>query len=268
MIIIGEKINASIPKTQEAILQKDAGFLIELAQRQERSGAKFIDVNVGTGKETASQEQETMKWLIGLLKDKLDTKLCIDSADPKVIQAGLEAAGEKAGFINSVKGVQEKIDQVFALVSKYDVPVIALAMDEEGIPKEVSKRVSVCRKIIEGAKKHNVSLDKIYFDPLVMPISTDNLSGFTTLKTLETIKKEFPECKTCLAVSNVSFGLPKRSLINRTMLSMALYLGVDALLVNPLDQALTSAIKACEVILGKDRHCRKYTRAFRKDELK
>jgi cobalamin-dependent methionine synthase I len=266
MIIIGEKINATIPRIKGLLMEHDGESLKMLAKRQEEAGAGVIDVNVATGEGSARKETEDMQWLVGLLNEAVDAKLSIDSADIKVLEAGLRAAGDRAGFVNSVKATDESISEVFPLVAEFGVPVIALAMDEKGIPKDVPTRLRACEKIAKGAEQHGVQGKNIFFDPLVMPVSTDVSQGVTTLETLREIKKQFNGAGTVLALSNVSFGLPGRSTINRAMLHMAMFLAVDALLLDPLDAGLMDGVRAAEVVMGRDRHCRRYTRAIRQRE--
>jgi 5-methyltetrahydrofolate--homocysteine methyltransferase len=263
MIIIGENINATIPKIKELIVNHDGTAFEELAVRQERAGANIIDVNVATGTGTAEDEISDMKWLIELVRDKVDINLCVDSADIAVLRAGIEAGGEKIGLINSVKATEKNIAEILPLAAEYRLPVIALAMDEEGIAADSKTRLKSCEKVIKGAETHNVPVENIFFDPLVMPVSTDIRQGVTTLETLKGINNEFPQAKTVLAVSNVSFGLQKRTLINQALIHMAQYLSVDALLVNPLNVEFMLAVKAGETVMGRDRHCRKYSRAVR-----
>jgi 5-methyltetrahydrofolate--homocysteine methyltransferase len=268
MLIIGENINATIPGIKELIVNHDGTALEDLAVRQEQSGANIIDVTVATGTGTAGDEISDMKWLIVLIRDKVDIKLCVDSADTAVLRAGIEAGGEKIGLINSVKATEKNIAEVLPLAAEYGLPVIALAMDEEGIPADSKTRLKACEKVVKGAETHNMPAGNIYFDPLVMPVSTDIRQGLTTLETLKGIKKEFPRAKTVLAVSNVSFGLQRRTLINQAMIHMAQFLSVDALLVNPLNEGVMLAIKAGETVMGRDRHCRKYSRAVRQQNSK
>jgi 5-methyltetrahydrofolate--homocysteine methyltransferase len=263
MLIIGENINATIPRIKDLIVNHDGTALEDLAVRQEQSGANIIDVNVATGTGTAEDEVSDMKWLIQLVRDKVDIKLCVDSADTAVLRAGVEAGGEKIGLLNSVKATEKNIAEVLPLAAEYGLPVIALAMDEEGIASDFATRLNACEKVIKGAETHNVPVENIFFDPLVMPVSTDIRQGVTTLETLKGIKEEFPQAKTVLAVSNISFGLQKRTLINQAMIHMAQYLSVDAIIVNPLNEEFMLAIKAGETVMGRDRHCRKYSRAVR-----
>ncbi len=267
MIIIGEKLNATIPRIREAIISRDGEMLKQLAIKQEKAGAGYIDLNIGTGEGTAADEITAMEWLVALVKDDLNAKLCIDSADPKVLEAGLKLGGNKVGMVNSVKATDENIEEILPMSAEYGVPVIALAMDEKGIPDNVAGRLKACEKIIKGADKYGLPQDKIFFDPLVMPVSTDNTQGKVTLETLREIKNHYPDARTVIALSNISFGLPKRSIINSTLLQMAMYLSVDAALIDPLDSGLMASIRAAEAVLGRDRHCRKYTRAFRQGNL-
>jgi 5-methyltetrahydrofolate--homocysteine methyltransferase len=267
VLIIGEKINATIPKVKEAIRSHDAAELKKLAADQESAGAHLIDINVGTGEGSSQDEIDNMEWIVKLVRDNISGSICIDSADVKVLEAGLNAGKDRIGMVNSVKATDSNIAEVLPLSSQHGVPVIGLAMDEQGIPREVSQRLKACEKIIKGAEQFGIPPEHIYFDPLVMPISTDNGQGRVTLDTLREIKKEFPKAKTILALSNISFGLPKRSLVNRSLLQMAMYLNVDAALVDPLDATLMATVKAGDVVLGRDRHCRKYTRAFRQGIL-
>lgn len=269
MIIIGDKLNASIPCIKSAIKAHDEEFLKRVATAQEAAGAGFIDINVGTGEGDIRDEMRDMEWLVGLIMDTVNGKICVDSADPGVLDAGLKAGGDRVGFINSVKNTQESISEILPIVAeKKDVSIIALAMGEEGIPIDVFSRIHCCEEITEHVVLSGISPERLYFDPLVMPISTSSSQGLLTLETLKELKRSFPCSKTLLALSNVSYGLPRRSLINQTFLNIAMYLSVDAILVNPLEPGFMGVIRATEAVLGKDRHCRKYTQGFRKGLLK
>lgn len=263
MVIIGEKINASIPAIRKAIVNRDGETLRTVARDQVKAGAGFIDINVGTGEGSAHDEIQSMQWIIGLLHDEIEGLFCIDSADIEVLEAGLRHGTGKVGLINSVKATDASIAEILKLSAEFKVSVVGLAMDETGIPKDVRGRLRACEKIARGAENFNIPLDHIYFDPLALPVSTDASQGMVTLETLSEIKKQFAGAKTVLAVSNISFGLPSRSRVNTALLQMAMFLSVDAVLVNPLDTSITAAIRAADVILGRDRHCRRYTRAYR-----
>lgn len=263
MLIIGENINATIPRVKKMIIDHDADSLVEIAKKQEVAGAGIIDINVGTGEGTAEDEINDMKWLVGLIINSVECNLCIDSADIAVLKAGIEAGGKRVGLVNSVKATDGNIAEVMPLTAGNGLPLIALCMDEKGIPKDVVTRLKACEKILKSAEAHGIPFENLYFDPLVMPVSTDISQGAITLETLSGIKKNFPKAKTVLALSNISFGLPRRTVINQAMAHMAQYIGVDALLINPLDPALMISLKAGETVMGRDRHCRKYSRATR-----
>jgi 5-methyltetrahydrofolate corrinoid/iron sulfur protein methyltransferase len=267
MLIIGENINATIPRVREAILNRDEDFIKELALRQEEAGTGLIDINTGTGEGTAEDERESMRWAVRIVADTVKTGLCIDSDNPVVLEAGIEAAGDQAGMINSTKGSEKSLDAIMPLAAATGLPLIGLAMDGGGIPKTAQERVDITGSIIAAAAAHRVPEEKIYIDPLVMPVSTDITQGNVTLETAALIKQKYPNVKCVLAVSNVSFGLPKRAYVNSALISMAAHLGIDAILINPLHKPLRAAAIASATLLGRDRHCRKYTRAARKETI-
>lgn len=264
MIIIGEKINASIPRIKPIIQERDEKQLLELARKQAAAGADYIDVNIGTG--IGSQEDEilSIKWAVEAIQLEVDTPLCIDSADPAVLEAGIKARNGRPCFINSVKAEEENMEEVIPLAGNYNTPIVALAMDETGIPTTVEGRLHACEKIVTACEKHGVSLESVFFDPLVLPVSTDIKQGLVTLQTIEEIKKRFPRAKTVMGLSNISYGLPGRPRLNIAFFHMAIFAGLDAAITDPLNENLMDAVKTAEVLAGKDRHCRRYTRAFRK----
>jgi cobalamin-dependent methionine synthase I len=263
MIIIGEKINATLSAVKSIILNRETKNLIELAKKQAESGANFIDVNVGTGVGSLEDEIESVQWAVESIQEYISTPLCIDSADPKVLETGLKILNTKPGMINSAKAEKSHLEAVVPLAAEHDSFLIALAMDESGIPKTVEGRLRCCETILNACEKHGVSVDHLYVDPLVMPISTDINSGMVTLKTLAAIKEKFPGARTVTGLSNVSYGLPRRGRLNIAYLHMCISAGLDAAIIDPLDQPLMAAVKTGEVLAGKDRHCRRYMRAFR-----
>jgi 5-methyltetrahydrofolate--homocysteine methyltransferase len=263
MITIAEKINATIPSVKRIIENRDAAQLIELARGQAQAGADYLDVNIGTGSGSAEDEIEDMAWAVTTIQAEVDTALCIDSADPKVLEAGLKARGERPALINSTKASEKYLAAVVPLAAKYNKPLVGLAMGEEGIPKTVEKRVEACLKIVEACNRAGVETSRLFFDPLVLPVSTDVAQGRVTLETISAIKKAIPEAKTVMAVSNVSFGLPKRRIFNTAFLHMAIMAGLDAAILSVLDPTLIGAARTAEAVLGRDRHCRKYSRFWR-----
>ena len=263
MIIIGEKINASIPAVKTIIQNQDNKQLIGLAQKQDVAGSAYIDINVGTGEGSRDDEIVSMQWAIETIQNEIDTPLCIDSADPILLEAALDIRDGKTSLINSTKAEDDNLKEIIPLAVRHNASLIALAMDEHGIPKTVQDRLNACEKIAEACHRYGLSLDKVFFDPLVLPVSTDIQQGRVTLDTLAEIKKEFSTSKSVMGLSNVSFGLPDRVGLNAAFLHMAISAGLDAAIMDPLDQQMMAAVRTAEVLVGKDRHCRRYTRAFR-----
>jgi 5-methyltetrahydrofolate--homocysteine methyltransferase len=264
MIIIGEKINASRKSVKPMITERNRNDLLDLATRQVQAGASFIDVNVGTGTGSKADEIAAMEWAVGSLAAAIDKPLCIDSADPEVLEAGLRMIPKGSAIINSTKAEDTLLGQIVALAAKYEAQLIGLAMDESGIPGDVEGRLRACEKIAHACDQDGVPLERVLFDPLVLPVSTDITQGLVTLETITRIKSSFPGARTVAGLSNVSFGLPARAQLNSAFMILSIHAGLDAAIADPLNEVLMSAVSAAEALLGRDRHCRRYIRAFRK----
>lgn len=264
MIVIAEKINATVPLVKEIIQNRQQEKLLDLAKQQAEAGSNYIDVNVGTGIGSREDELQAMKWAVETIQSEVQTPLCIDSADPGVLEIGLKSRDGRPSMVNSVKAEKESLEKVLPLASTYSAPVIALTLDESGIPKTVDDRMQAAEKIVSACVRFTVPIENIFFDLLVMPISTDVKHGLKTLAAITEVKKQFPGCKTVLGISNISYGLPARGRLNAAFLYMAVYAGLDAAIIDPLDHEISAAVKTAEVLVGRDRHCRKYTKAFRK----
>jgi cobalamin-dependent methionine synthase I len=263
MILIGEKINATRPSIRSVIQNRDEGAISELAKRQAQAGSGYVDVNVGTGVGSGQEEVRSMEWAVEAIRSRVDIPLSIDSSDPAVLEAGLKRTNGRAYLINSSKAEQESLQEIVPLASTYKSHLVALTMDESGIPKTVQERLHACEKIAKACERWGVPMEHVFFDPLVMPIGTDINQGLITLAAIGEIKKEFPRAKTVLGISNISYGLPGRHRLNTAFLHMAIYAGLDAAIVDPLDGDIIGEVRAAEVLVGRDRHCRRYTRAFR-----
>lgn len=264
MIIIGEKINATSASVRAIIDQRDEERLVELAGRQIECGAHYVDVNVATGTGTREDEIASMSWAVATIVARLDTPIAVDSADAAVLEAGLKALGEAKSLVNSAKAEPETLEAIVGLTATFKSKLVGLAMDESGIPPTVEGRVAACERIATACEKAGIPLTDVLFDPLVLPVSADTNQGMVTLRTIESIKERFPGAGTVAGLSNVSFGLPGRSRLNAAFLQMAVAAGLDAAIGDPLDEEFIAAVKTAEVLVGKDRHCRRFTRAFRK----
>ncbi len=259
MRIIGEKINGTRKAVAAAIANRDIEFIQNLAKKQVDGGAHWLDVNAGTHPD---REVDDMLWLLDLIQGVTDAPLCLDSANPKALAAAMSAV-RKTPMINSISGEPDRLTNVLPIVAQHGCDVIALCMDDKGIPADVEGRLAVAHKLFDATRAANVPDEKVYIDALVMTIATNTEAGRATLDTIRAIHSEFPQAHISLGLSNVSFGLPVRSLVNRTFLTLAIAAGMDTAIIDPNDRELKAALFATDLLLGYDKHCLHYTRAYR-----
>ena len=270
MIIIGEKINGAIRAVKKAIEEKDAEFIRNRAIKQAEAGADYIDICAST---TPDIEIDTLKWLIEIVQDAVEIPICIDSPNPLFIKEVFPLI-KRPGIINSVnleliEGTdQDKCDILFPLVERTDWQVIALTCDSEhGTPQDVATRVKITKSIVEKAAKYGITPDKIHIDPLVMALSTDNNSLLNFIESIQEIKAIYPTIKITSGLSNISFSMPARKIINQNFMTLAIYSGMDSAIMDPLNKGVMGSIFATEALLARDRHCRKYNKAFRSGKI-
>ena len=269
MIIIGEKINASRKSIAKAILSQDADVIQNQIKKQDCAGADYIDLNAGTGVGDADKEFDDMRWLIDLALESTDKPLGIDSADPRIIRQAAEyLEGKRTWLLNSVKNDKDVLDTLMPVAAEHGCAVIALSMSGKAIPEDVPTRIDNCQAIFESAKEAGVQEQNLFFDPLVMPISSNTIFGRLAMDTLQGLKETFPQSKTTMGISNCSFGLPHRFQINGAFLLAAIVCGLDSAICDPTNSETKHAIILGELVIGRDRHCRQYTRAARKGEFK
>ncbi len=259
MIVIGEKINGTRERVAEAIRSRDEGFIADLATRQVKAGAKYLDVNAGT---RPANEPKDIVWLINTVQGITDATLCLDSANPEALRAGLDAVNKKP-MINSLSGEKSRVENVLPLACEHETELVVLAMDDRGIPKTVEERLSIVRTLVDMTRKGRLPDEKLYVDPLITTLATDTGSGNIACETMRCIKEEFPEVHLTAGLSNISFGLPVRSIVNQAFAVLAIEAGLDSAIVDPEDVELRSIIYAAELVLGRDRRCQGYTNAYR-----
>lgn len=264
MIIIGEKINGTLKKTAAAIESRDAEYITNLAIKQVDAGADYIDVNAGTG---GGDEAEDLLWLIETVQGVVDIPLCLDSANPAALRAGMEAVS-KTPMVNSISGEARRLEGILPLVAEKGSPVIALLLDDNGIPEDLAGRIEIGRTLMQKSQEAGIPDNHIYIDPLAMAVSTKTEGAVVALESMKALRDEFPEVKFSIGLSNISFGLPARTLVNQAFLAQLLAAGLDAAIINPMEQGLINMLYATEMVLGRDRFCRKYTTAFRNGKVK
>ncbi|MFV0437774.1 MAG: methyltetrahydrofolate cobalamin methyltransferase [Desulfopila sp.] len=263
MIIIGEKINGTRKSVAQAIRDRDVAAIQDLAVKQTEGGATYLDINAGTAPE---REPDDMAWLVTTVQEVSDLPLSLDSANPKALEAGL-AKVDKTPIINSVSGEQARIDGVLPLALKHKTGLILLALDDKGIPVDVEGRMVIVRRLIKMAVEGGLDYGQLHIDPLVTAISTGTDSAMLTFATIGSIKQEFPEVYITGGASNISFGMPLRPVINRFFMAMAIQAGLNSAIINPNDRELMTAIMTGELLMGKDRFCMNFNRAFRAGKI-
>jgi len=259
MIIVGELINSSRKAISQAVKDKDANYIKQLAKEQYEAGANYIDVNAGI---FVGEEPEYLRWLVQTVQEDLDAPCCIDSPDPKAIEAAL-AVHKGTAMINSISLEKERYDAILPIVAGTDLKVVALCMSAEGMPETADDRLKIADKLVNGLVQHNIPIDNIYVDPLVQPIGTNGTFGIEFLNAVQGITTQFKGIHTMCGLSNISFGLPKRKFINQIFATMAVSRGLDGLIINPLDKSMMASLITAETLAGKDEFCMNYLQAFR-----
>ena len=262
--MIGERINSTKEKVKEAIAAKDAKFIAVAARSQVEAGAGYIDVNCAV---TSGSELHDIDWALSVIQSEIkNANICIDSPNYLAIEAALKAYHSKGSLmINSISGDEARIKTILPLAVKHNTKLIALAMDEKGMPNSAEERFEAARKIYERVKKDGFNVENLYFDPLIRPIATEPDQAREFLRSIPLIKAL--GAKTVCGLSNVSFGLPNRRLVNAAFLTMAIQSGLDAAILDPLDKYITSALRTSQALLGADEYCGEYIRAFREGKL-
>jgi 5-methyltetrahydrofolate--homocysteine methyltransferase len=255
--LIGERINPTgRKKLTAALLAGDLDMIRQEAVEQVGAGADILDVNVGAA---GVNEEKLLPQVLQMVMETVDVPLSIDTANPAALKAALEVYRGKA-LVNSVNGEERSMQAVLPLVAQYEARVIALTMDEQGIPADPARRLAVARKIVERAESLGISRDRILIDCLAMAVGTDSRAGWITLEAIRLVKAELGVNLT-LGVSNVSFGLPDREAINRTFLPMVIAAGVNCPIVNVA--RVRDVILAADVLAGRDEFAMNYIRYFR-----
>ncbi|MGI6235778.1 MAG: methyltetrahydrofolate cobalamin methyltransferase [Christensenellales bacterium] len=260
MLIVGELINTSRKKINMAVENRDAEYIKDIAKEQVAAGANYIDVNCGTQVEN---EVETMEWLVNCIQEVVQVPLCFDSPNPQVIEAGLVIAKYGQPMINSITAERERYNQILPLVLKYNTKIVALCMDDNGMPETAIERIVIVGKLYKLMKEAGVQEDDMYFDPLVKPISVNSDSGKEVMDTVRLISQEYPNVHKICGLSNVSYGLPNRPFLNRIFMNQTMAMGMDAYILNPLDQVMMASLYGAMALTGKDSFCMGYLNAHR-----
>jgi len=264
MIIIGEKINSTLKAVRPAIESYDTQAIQALALSQAEAGADFLDINAGM---FHADETERLVWLAETVQAVTKTPLAIDSPSAAAMEAALKVNKNGRPLLNSITGEKERFDAILPLAVEYNAKIIALCMDDSGMPETAEDRYAIGARLIEGLTSAGVKPGDIFIDPLVRPVGTGPHYGVAAIETIRRIKQAYPGVHIACGLSNVSFGLPQRKLMNQAFLVAAMAAGMDGAILDPLDKQLMRFIWAGEALLGVDEYCVEYLDKYREGLL-
>ncbi|MGI6035056.1 MAG: methyltetrahydrofolate cobalamin methyltransferase [Limnochordia bacterium] len=258
MIKIGERINGMFQDIGAAIQSRDAKVVQDWAVKQAEAGADYLDVNTGPA---AADRVLAMEWLVEVIQDVTNVPLCLDCTNYDAIEAGLKLC-KKPAIINSTPAEMPKMERVFGMANDHGAMVIGLAMNEQGIPKDVDSRTALAMELVAYADSVGFPMEDLLIDPLILPVNVAQDHGPEVLETIRQVKLlSSPPPKTNLGLSNVSQKTKHRSLIDRTYLVMALACGLDAAIINVMDKDLMDAIATSRILLNQDIYADSYLKA-------
>jgi len=249
-VVIGEGINPSgRRRLVESLVQGDVSLVRKEALTQVEAGAQIIDVNVSA---VGVDEERILPLAVRTVAETVDVPVSIDTTNHEALTAALAVCPGKP-LVNSVTGEEASLEAVLPLVKEYGCSVIGLCMDEEGIPKEAQRRLEIGKKIVAAGEAYGIPPEDVITDPLAMTVGADHRAGIITLEAIRLIRMNLG-VNIILGGSNISFGLPERSLINTSFLAMAISVGLTCAIVDPLDVEIRKTIAACDLLMGKDEY--------------
>ncbi len=263
MLIVGERINTSRKAVNEAVEKRDAAYIMADVQKQVKAGADYIDINAGS---RIGSEREDLRWLIEVVEAAVDVPLAIDSPDPEVLRVMARKVKHKP-MINSTTAESARWEAMKGVLRERECDIVALCMDDQGIPKAVEEALRSASFLVQRLTQLGVPVERIHLDPMIQPISVHKDNGLLALETIRRLKQEFPETRTICGLSNVSFGLPNRFLLNRSFMTLCIGAGLNEAIVDPLDLKMMAQILVAETLTGRDDFCVKYLTAHRAGTL-
>lgn len=262
MLIIGELLNSTRKEVKEALCTRDETVIRRLAREQLESGADILDVNTATSME---KEIDDQRWVIELIHDEVgNVRIAVDTPNPKTMAAGIKLCKNRP-VINSINN-EAKIQEFIPIIIDSDADIIGLAMGGmTRMPNTLEERLKEVEQLVNTLKKAKLDMHRLFIDPLAMSIATNQIQARFVINTVRKIKSHYGSwgVKTIVGLSNISFGLPKRTLLNQAFLVMLLEAGLDMAIVNPKDEGIMGILRASEAVLGTDANCLKYIRYIR-----
>lgn len=259
MILIGERINAGFKDIKDAIKNKNADVIKKWAVKQANAKADYLDVNMGT----VSKDPAVLAWMIEQVQSACDLPVSIDNNKPEILKEVMPLC-KKAPILNSTTAETAKLDQLLQIAAEYNASVIGLAMDESGSPSNTEKRVENAGKIFEKIMEYNIPPDRLFLDPIVMPLKFKQEQASVVLETTSQFKLfSDPPCHIVCGLSNISVGTKHKKLINRIFCAMLIANGLDTVILDVMDTELVNTILTAELVTNKQIYADSYTEAFR-----
>lgn len=257
--VIGERINTSRKLVQAAVADRDADYIVDDVKKQQEAGANYIDVNAGA---RIGHEEEDMKWLLDTIQPVATVPLTLDSPDPEILEMAFGMV-ERIPMVNSISLEKDRYETMMPFLKGKECKVIALCMDDAGMPGSSDDILGRAKKLVEELNRIGIPTTNIYVDPLIQPISTDTNKGTMVLDAVRAIKTEFPEVHITGGLSNISYGLPERHVVNRTFVALMMDAGMDSAIIDPLDKKIMAAIRTADMLLGQDQFCMNFLKGVR-----
>jgi 5-methyltetrahydrofolate--homocysteine methyltransferase len=265
VIVIAERINATRKRIRKAILNRDANHIRREAKKQLDAGGTYIDANAGI---EASREADDLCWLVETIQAEVDAPCSLDSTNSDAIAAALKVH-KGTPLINSVTAEEGRHEAVLPLAAEHGTPVVALCLRRDGMPMNVEERLEGAAQIVELITAHGLPLDRVFFDPIIVAVATSPAgdAGRMAIDTVRSLHETYPDAHITCGLSNISFGLPRRNVLNRNFLPMLMSVGLDSAIIDPTEPCMMSSVVASEALLGLDEFCMNYITADRGGQL-
>lgn len=261
--VIGERINTTLKKVQAAVKDRDTEYIVNDVKKQAECGATYIDVNAGA---RIGHEEADMKWLLETVQSATELPLCLDSPDPAILEMAYGMVNQ-APMVNSISLEKERFDAMLPFLDGKECKIIALCMDDSGMPKSDDDIIDRAKTIVAELEKIGMKKEDIFVDPLIQPMSVDGNNGTMVMEAVRTIMTDLEGVHTTGGLSNISYGLPQRKIINRSFLLMMMAHGFDSAIMDPLDKEIMALLKTGEMLKGHDDFCMNYLKAVRSGDI-
>jgi len=262
--VIAERINMTRKRIREEVWKRNEDFIAEEVRKQESAGATHIDVNAGGD---PAKEVDDMAWIVKVVSAATQLPISFDSANPDALRAGLELANREGSIINSITAEKERIHAILHLVSEFNTSVVALTMDDLGMPDDLDGRLRITDDIITLCGDAFIPPERIYFDHLVRPAATNPGQAPFILEAVRRTREKHPKVHFAMGLSNISFGIPKRTNLNRAFFAMLVAAGADGAIIDPTEPGMINTLFSACAVVGLDDYCMEYLTAHRGGRL-